>query len=441
MTSTPTNSPVVSSTAAPLDQPTLSTTITPVASPSLSPEAIFLNSPPLTGMGLTIAGSEPGQRFGQSVALSHDGSVLVVGAPFASNGSLKEAGMVQIFQFVNDTWKPRGPSIKGRQAGDQFGSDVALSADGSILVASEPLYRGPFGGQSGNVRTFVHDNTSDTYSRVGSDLPGGAATDHFGISVSLSADGKRLAVGAPYHSDEGSSRNLVGSVQVYDFQASDGSWQPMASMVGTTDLDFFGHKVELSDDGRILCVGAPRNVQYGGYVQCYNLETGETMGEMITNNVEPGRYDDSFGHTLKLDASTTNGVVRVAIGAPGKNRVALDSGIVAVYEYDATKKKWIQVGEPIIANIPAAEDELGFSIDFQGGILVVGSPGRAQVDRYVLVDDGGAKVWGMHSSSLTGSAYSSFGYSVALRGERLIVGSAESTGENTGMVNAYEPSK
>ena len=441
MTVTPTSPPVLSSTIDATDPPTTVPTIAPLASPTLSPVESFLNSPALTGMGQAIVGSEPGQRFGQSVALSNDGAVVAIGAPLASNGSLTEAGMVQIFQLVNETWKPRGPSIMGRKAGDQFGSDVALSADGSILVVSEPWHRGPFGAQSGNVRTFVHDNTSNTYSLVGSDLPGAAATDYFGISVSLSADGNRLAVGAPYHSDEASNRNLVGKVQVYDFQASDRSWQPITSMTGTTDLDFFGHKVELSDDGLILCVGAPRNVQYGGYVQCYNLEAGETMGEIITNNVEPGRYDDSFGHTLKLDTSAPNGVVRVAIGAPGKNRVVLDSGIVAVFEYDNTKKKWIQVGEPIAADVPAAEDELGFSLDFRGGILVVGSPGCAQVDRYILVDDGDAKLWRRHSSTLTGSADSSFGFSVALRGERLIVGSAESTGENTGMVNAYEPSE
>jgi hypothetical protein len=131
----------------------------------------------------------------------------------------------------------------------------------------------------------------------------------------------------------------------------------------------------------------------------------------------------------------------VAIGAPGKNRVVSDSGIVAVYEYDSAQKVWNQLGELIAANSPEAEDELGFSLDFREGVLVVGSPGRAQVDRYVLVDGGDSSEWKRHSSTLTGSADSSFGYSVALRGDRLVVGSAETSGENTGMVNVYESSK
>jgi hypothetical protein len=424
-------------TLPPTQSPGATPTQTPVPETTSSPEATFLASPQLTTSGLPIVGSEPGQRFGHAVALSQDGIIMAIGAPFATNESLEEAGMVQVFEWVNDNWQPRGLPIMGRNARDQLGSDVALSNDGSVLVVSEPAFRGPAGASSGNVRTFVYDGKG--YSQVGGDLPGLAATDHFGFSISLSADGKRLAVGAPYHNNGGSTRNVSGNVVVYDFQAADGSWLPIATMAGTAHLDWFGHMVDLTEDGSILCVGAPRNVEFGGYVRCYNLNTGESMGGILSNDNNEGRYDDSFGHALKIEAKSGGDAVRLAIGAPGRNRAVLDAGIVMVYEYEAGKNEWKEVGEPIVADTPEAEDEFGFSLDFRDGILVVGSPGRAQVDRFVFIDDERSTEWRRHASLQTGMADSSYGYSLVQRGNRLVVGSPETPGENSGMVNAYEP--
>lgn len=436
-TLTPTRAPTLRPTRLPTSRPTLS----PIHMPTQSPAADFLGSPSLASMGNPIVGSAPGQRFGQTVALSSDGSVMAIGAPFATNGSLEQTGMVQVFEWISESWQPRGLPIMGRNDGDQFGSDLGLSGDGSILVVAEPTHDGPAGTRSGNVRTFLYDDES-SYVSTGAELPGTAAADHFGFSIALSQNGKRLVVGAPYHDNGGPNRNVSGHAIVYDFQEADATWLPMATMTGTSHLDWFGHEVGISDDGLIMCVGAPRNVEFGGYVRCHNLDTNEVMGEMITNDIQPRRYDDMFGHALKIDSSRGDDLgTQVAIGAPGKNRGALDGGAVAVFEFDKSKQDWNQVGEPIVANSPEAEDEFGFSVDFRKGILVVGSPGRGQVERYVFVEDGRSSEWRRHSSTLIGSLDSNFGHSVSFQDDQLVVGSAETAGENTGMVEVFRANR
>ncbi|MCY3731590.1 MAG: FG-GAP repeat protein [Rhodospirillaceae bacterium] len=87
---------------------------------------------------------------GNSVAISRDGMTLAVGAPYESsaatgiNGdqadnSLFGAGAVYVFTRAGDTWVQQA-YIKASNAGfdDQFGSTVALSADGDTLAVTAP---------------------------------------------------------------------------------------------------------------------------------------------------------------------------------------------------------------------------------------------------------------------------------------------------------------
>lgn len=388
----------------------------------------------LSELGSPLVGTEADQHFGQSVALSDDGKVLAVGAPLATVSGKAQAGWVQVYEWTDSAgWEPRGLALSGRVAGDQFGSVVAMSSDGTILAVSEPAYDSVNGDNSGNIRVFSY-NSLGTYEDYGGEIPGTFATDASGVSLSLSADGQRLVVGAPYHDNGGTSRNISGQVSVYDYH---GTWLRSASFAGTAHLDWFGWEVDISSDGRYLCIGAPRNVEYGGYVQCYANSDDDSnwqlMGSTIRNTISPTRYDDNFGLSLSLTKSST-GAVRVAIGSPGKNVDALDAGLVAVYEYNESTNYWKLLGGAIVAETPIQGQELGFAVALQEDYLVVGIPGIAQVERYHCKSDG---TWERHPTPLNGMADSSFGYALHLEGETLAIGSAVTTGENLGMVNVY----
>jgi hypothetical protein len=388
-----------------------------------------------TQRGLSLHGNESGQRFGNSVAISEDGKVLAIGSPYSTVEGKNMAGTVHTFQW-DDTdrrgWVLRG-ILQGRNEEDQFGSNVALSADGTVIAVSEPTHEGNSGDRSGNVRVFVH-NPFNGYSPLGQDLEGLAATDHLGIGLSISADGRRIAVGAPYHDNTGEAENngngnnsnrlVSGHARVFEWLPEDNSWVPIGKpMKGRNHLDWFGWSVDLNDDGSIVCVGAPRNVQYGGYVQCfeetlynggnYNHTDWKMLGKSIDNGQSPLRYDDNFGAAVAVSGDPLgNNKHRIAIGSPGKNRDAVDTGIVVVYEYSPQdiSAEWVQLGQVIDSK--DQNNQLGASIDLQGDLLVVGVPGASSVNLYRFLSE--TRQWERHPQTLQGLNGSDFGTAVRL---------------------------
>ena len=92
---------------------------------------------------------------------------------------------------------------------DHSGYSVSLSADGTILAIGAFTNDGN-GSLSGHVRIYENDN--GTWTQLGSDIDGEAADDWSGYSVSLSSDGSTVAIGAKNNSGSGSK---AGHVRVY----------------------------------------------------------------------------------------------------------------------------------------------------------------------------------------------------------------------------------
>ena len=84
-----------------------------------------------------------------------------------------------------------GSDIDGEAAYDYSGFSVSLSADGSVVAIGATQNDGN-GSDSGHVR--IYKNVNDNWTQVGSDIDGEAAEDSSGISVSLSQDGTIVAV-------------------------------------------------------------------------------------------------------------------------------------------------------------------------------------------------------------------------------------------------------
>lgn len=75
-----------------------------------------------------------GNLFGVSVALSEDGKTAVIGAPNSDNQALHLVGSLRVFRYRdNFGWVQIGQVLKGSFANHNFGDTVAISADGSIV--------------------------------------------------------------------------------------------------------------------------------------------------------------------------------------------------------------------------------------------------------------------------------------------------------------------
>lgn len=236
---------------------------------------------------LKASNTDPDDEFGFTINLSADGNTLAVGAPREQSAAMgitgnqldntaDVSGAVYVFARLDGNWQQQA-YLKGSNtgAGDYFGYDVSLGADGDTLavgaVGEDSTVTGTNSNQDNNnaenagaVYVFIRRNDNwqqQTYLKASNT----DAWDRFGNNVSLSADGNTLAVGAYW---EDSSATGVNNNQndnssdsagaVYVFTHDNGNWQQQ-SYIKASNTDFyesFGHDVSLSADGETLAVGA-----------------------------------------------------------------------------------------------------------------------------------------------------------------------------------------
>ena len=143
-----------------------------------------------TQIGNDIDGEDAGDRSGNSVCLSSDGSVVGIGAT-GNDGNGDNCGHVRVYQNDNGSWTQIGNDIDGEAQYDYSGGSVSLSADGSIVAIGAP-YNSGYGTYSGHVR--IYKNVDNVWTQIGSDIDG----ENYGAgsSIALSADGSVVAIGA-----------------------------------------------------------------------------------------------------------------------------------------------------------------------------------------------------------------------------------------------------
>jgi hypothetical protein len=236
-------------------------------------------------------------QFGTSVAVSRDGSLAVVGAPSA----LDEVGTVYTFRFnkANREWQAiDGNETVSDPTGLGQGDSIALSADGSTLVVGAPDDGPEF---EGLVRVYSHSTRPSSIgvwslqqilSNPGNQVDGG-----FGISLGLSDDGRTLAVGAV--DDAGS----VGGAFVYTRESNTSDFQQVGpKLVGTgaEDNSNQGYAVAVSGDGRYIALGGPDDASGRGAVWVFVLESDRFR--QLSKKLLPNEDSDNFGFSLALSA-------------------------------------------------------------------------------------------------------------------------------------------
>jgi FG-GAP repeat len=150
-----------------------------------------------TQQGNKLVGSGavgPAAVQGVSVALSADGNTALVGGP-GDNGNPNSVGAVWVFtRDGNGVWTQQGAKLIGSGAvGPALqGQSVALSADGNMALVGGPGDNN----FAGAAWVFTHDNNG-VWSQQGAKLVGAGAVGgaQQGISVALSGDGSTALVG------------------------------------------------------------------------------------------------------------------------------------------------------------------------------------------------------------------------------------------------------
>lgn len=233
-----------------------------------------LNSGVWVQIGQTISGSGY-DGLGSFVSITADGKRVAIGAPGNSFGGL-ETGFAQVYHEINGNWVQIGQNIVGSGAYDEFGR-VSISADGKRLAIGADAHDA-VGPNSGKVRIFQENNGS--WVQIGQDLLGEALGDAFGFSVSLSSKGKRVAIGAPFNDGNGPN---AGQVRV--FEENNGNWIQIGQDIDGEYINtayqngVSGRGVSITGDGKRIVIGAYRNCDSGVWLG---------MQEFLTRSMEAG---------------------------------------------------------------------------------------------------------------------------------------------------------
>ena len=106
------------------------------------------------------------------------------------------------------------------------------------------------------MRIYEYDAVNG-WTQLGTDLDGDGHHNTFGHSVSLSSDGNRVAIGAPGQvSFWPQSSVLTGYTRVFDYDAVNGWTQVGTDILGNADYVQKGLSVSLSADGNRMAVGS-----------------------------------------------------------------------------------------------------------------------------------------------------------------------------------------
>ena len=354
--------------------------------------------------------------FGSAVTLSSDGDTLVVGAPnersaatdvdgTQGDNSLDSAGAAYVFVRSGEAWSQQAYlKSSAPEAYGYFGGSLSLAADGHTLAV------GAFGEQvvAGAVHVFERDATvwSSKAVLTASDAD---VNDAFGTSVALSADGRTLAVGAPWETSgatgvdgDQTDQSASNAGAVYMFMRLDGPWSQRAyvkaSNTGTGDE--FGTSVALSGDGTLLAVGAPfeasgatgvdgnqtdDSVEDGGAVYIFTRKNN-TWSQQVYLKPSAIRANDRFGSAVTLSFSGTH----LAVGAPSEDGDAtgiggdpsaynaIHAGAVSVFVLQAGV--WAQHSYVKASNTNSIDGfGAAISVSADANILAVGAIGEDSV--------------------------------------------------------------
>ena len=216
-------------------------------------------------IGSDIDGETSTNQSGFSVSLNADGNIVAIGAPFNSQSGRQYSGHARIYQYNNNSWIQLGQDIDGEAAYDNFGNKISLNDAGNIVAIGSTLNSGN-SSESGHVRIYQYNNNS--WIQLGTDINGEAIDDKSSFSISLNGAGNIVAIGAPYNDGNGSSS---GHVRLYQY--NDPSWIQLGQDInGEASGDQSGYSVSLNANGNRVAIGAIFNDGNGsnsGHVRIY----------------------------------------------------------------------------------------------------------------------------------------------------------------------------
>ncbi len=205
-------------------------------------------------MGTDIVGGAFGAQL-NVCDLSSDGLTLAAGS-WGNDTNGDDSGQVRVFTWDGQSWVQKGGNLNGEASEDRFGSSVRLSADGTILAAGAP-YNDGAGPNRGVTKVYNWDGTN--WLQIGQSIYGEADEDLSAYRIGMNSSGNKLIIGAVMNDDGGEDS---GHARVYQYESSNWV-QLGDDIDGEAAGDWAGFDVDMNDEGDIVAMGARNNSENG----------------------------------------------------------------------------------------------------------------------------------------------------------------------------------
>ena len=306
---------------------------------------------------LLASGATSDELFGNSVCISADGNIVIVGSIAEDTSPNTNNGAAYVFTRSGSTWTQQQKLLASDAAGgDQFGTSVSISSDGTTAIIGS--YAESTSPNTTNGAAYVFTRSGSTWTQQQKLTASDAATnDLFGVSVYISADGTTAIVGS-YAEDTSPDTNNGAA---YVFTLSAGTWTQQQKLLASDPAtqDLFGHKVVLSSDGNTALIGAyqegtsPNTDNGAAYVFTRSGSTWTQQQKLLASDAADTDY---FGYSvaLSLDGNTA------LIGAVQED-TSPNTYNGAAYVFTRSGSTWTQQ-QKLLASDAAGADNFGYSV-------------------------------------------------------------------------------
>jgi len=293
-------------------------------------------------------------------SLQISGDTLVIGAPRADAGGV-DAGAAYVFRRSGGVWSEVAKLLASDAVdGGRMGESVAIEGD-TIVVGGTGMST-PAGIPSGAAYVFTRAGT--TWTEQAKLVPSDAeALDEFGSAVAISAGW--IVVGSRWDDDACPSNPYCQSGSAYLFLGGGASWsefqklRPVELALGHE----FGAAVSLSGDR--LVVGAPQNaVPFPRPGAAFLFEYDGASWVQQPPLATPTGLGDNYGWSVGIDADT------IVIGARFDDTAGHDRGVVYTFEHRLGGWTTTALLFPCALFVDAA---FGSSVAISGDKLLVGA--------------------------------------------------------------------
>ncbi len=367
---------------------------------------------------LAVSDAAAFDSLGWSVAI--DGDTVVV------SSLVHDAAYV--FVRGGTSWTEQAKLTASDVTAGDFGISVAVSGDTVVVGA----FSDDVGANVDQGSAYVFGRSGVSWSQQAKlTASDGAAGDFFGYSVAVSSD--TVIVGAI--DDDVAGKLDQGSA--YVFARSGVSWIQHAKLTASDGSagDGFGISVAISGDTAIVGAEADdvgvNNGQGSAYVFTRN---GLSWPQQAKLTASDGAIGDGFGVSVAISGDTA------IVGAGLDDALISDQG--SAYAYVRNGTSWTEQAR-LTASDGTTGDRFGISVAISGDNVIVGAwsddaPFLDQGSAYAFVRIGGAWTQQQRFTASDGAANDSFGYSVGISGDTVVVGAwGDTVGAHTRQGSAY----